>query len=309
MTDSHPLMACPLCRGRDIHLVEQIDGSAVSSAWIKSYGIRFESPLEDLAYLHCRGCELRFFNPAQSGGPQLYEQLQQHDWYYVDDKPEYAVAARWLPAHGEVLEVGSGKAAFARFVTPARYRGLEFNSVAIERARLAGVSLFKESIQDHSRSNAGRYSAVVSFQVLEHVEDPAGFLQACVAALQPGVGRLILAVPDHDGLCGLAQNNILDMPPHHVSHWNERSLRAVGRLFGLELLSIERESVSELHQSWARRAVIERRLRGIAGLDQRLLDTRWRARLIGRLAARRASGPVEIGDVTGHTIVAAYRLT
>ncbi len=299
---------CPLCGYSEVRILERIRAEDLARAWRRSYGIEVGEGLVDCRYVSCRRCQLGFFHPMQAGGAGLYEQLQRHDWYYVDDKPEYAIAARWLPAEGEVLEVGSGKAAFAQHVGAARYRGLEFNEVAVERARAAGITLEREPIQSHADRRPGVYRAVVSFQVLEHVPDPATFVRACVRALHPDQGRLILAVPDHDGLCGTAQNNILDLPPHHATHWTERTLRELAAINDLEVLAIEREPVSTLHADWARRASIERQWRRRLGLQDRLLDMRWGARIIGRLAsilAARSRGPV--GQMSGHTIVGVFR--
>ena len=143
--------------------------------------------------------------------------------------------------------------------------------------------------------------------MLEHVADPSGFVAACVAALAPG-GTLILGVPDNDGLCGLAQNNILDMPPHHVSHWSERALQFIASRHGLTTVAIERESVSDLHKPWARRAVTERRLRSLTGLSARQLDHRLSARAVGWLSGRLARWmPPSTAHVSGHTILGVYR--
>ena len=300
-------LRCPLCGGSRTASLDRLSGSDLNRAWLRSYGITADIGTAQIDYRRCDDCSLQFFTPPEDGDAGLYEALQKQDWYYLSDKPEYALAQRYVPAEGAVLEVGAGKAAFARLVGERRYLGLEFNDAAIERARSAGISLAKQAIQAHALQHPGLYSAVVSFQVLEHVSDPASFVAACVDALAPG-GTLVLAVPDHDGLCGLAQNNILDMPPHHVSHWNERSLRFIAQRHQLELVAIERESITELHKPWARRAVIEQRMRRGVGLSARLLDRRLSARILGKLAAMLAlvAAPA-IDEVGGHTIVGVFR--
>jgi SAM-dependent methyltransferase len=167
--------------------------------------------------------------------------------------------------------------------------------------------LLKQPIRAHAETSPGRYKAVVSFQVLEHVRDPAGFIGGCVKALAPG-GAMILAVPDHDGVCGIAQNNILDMPPHHVSHWNEQSLTRVATQFQLELIRIEREPTAAYHVRWAQRSLYEQRARALFGLRPTLLDTSLLGRVTGRLCAWAADvAPPSIDTVSGHTILACYR--
>jgi SAM-dependent methyltransferase len=299
---------CPLCSSTDLVALERIESASLAAAWRRSYSINAGFTAPRIEYRLCRRCGLRSFDPPQDGDAALYEALQRHDWYYMADKPEYAIALRNLPSEGAVLEVGAGRAAFASLVGKSRYLGLEFNDAAIERAQRDGVALLKQPVQAHAQAHPGRYAAVVSFQVLEHVRDPAGFVTACVEALRSG-GHLILAVPDHDGLCGLAQNNLLDMPPHHVSHWNERALRHIAEVHALEVVAIEREPVAAVHHRWLQHALMERRLRRWAGLRPRLLDTRLVARVIAKVASRLARfiDPNRNAPVSGHSILAAYR--
>ena len=298
---------CPLCGSGSPRSLESIPGARINAAYRRSFDIDAGVAAIALDYLACTHCGLCYFAPPADGDARLYEQLQRFDWYYASDKPEYAIAARYLPAEGPVLEVGSGKAAFAGLAGRARYVGLEFNDAAIARAGADGITLLKEPIEVHARSHSGHYAAVVSFQVLEHVREPSAFIGGCVGALAPG-GTLILAVPDHEGLCGIAQNNILDMPPHHVSHWSSRTLVHVAQQFGLNMLVIEREPVAPIHVEWARRSVIEQKLRGWFGLRPSLLDTSLASRVVGRTAATIARRfPASVDSLSGHTIVGCFR--
>jgi SAM-dependent methyltransferase len=300
-------ICCPLCHTMDVRVLETLDPERLNRAWQRSYCITTKLPATPISYTRCSRCDLRFFAPAFAGDADLYVQLQTHDWYYTADKPEYALAVALLPVSGQVLEVGSGKAAFASRVGKNRYTGLEFNDAAIARAAEEGVRLQKQTIESHAAERRDHYASVVAFQVLEHVTDPSGFVRGCVDALAPG-GTLLLAVPDHDGLCGLAQNNILDMPPHHVSHWTSVTMNSIAQLFGLESPTIVREPISPQHVDWAARAVVERRLRHQLGMRDRLLDDSLLGRLVGRIAARRTSKQApNISSVTGHTILASYR--
>lgn len=300
--------SCPLCLSNETSLVEVIPGDELTRAWFKSYGIKITLDGADIEYISCGRCDLRFFNPPSAGGGDLYDKLQKFDWYYSTAKPEYDIAKLMLPAEGSILEVGSGKAAFAAYVGTHRYTGLEFSDAAFRRAAASGITLLRETIEDHAVSHPSAYDGVVSFQVLEHVTDPHGFVRGCVQALKPG-GTLVLAVPDHEGLCGIAQNNILDMPPHHVSHWSEQSLRMLANIYALEVLAIERETVSSLHTSWAARAVEERKLRQRFRLRDTLLDTSIVGRAISKYAGHRAADRAAPEDLAGHTIVASYRKT
>lgn len=299
-------LECPLC-GSSGPVLETIDWAALGQAWRKSYGVGVPPAEGSLRYASCTTCRLGHFQPVIPGDEALYETLQQHAWYYLEEKPEYDIAARYLPSEGPVLEVGAGMAAFSRRVGASRYTGLEFNEAAIERASRQGIRLVKEMVQDHAKARPGAYSAVASFQVLEHVPDPRGFVEGCCAALQPG-GTLILAVPNHDGLCGLTTNNILDLPPHHLTHWTEATLRHLAHLFPLEVVAIEKEPLADIHRQWAEHVVRENQIRHALAMPRHLFDAGLAARVVSRAAREWAKlQPPGAVRMDGHTILAVLR--
>ncbi|MFZ2171102.1 MAG: class I SAM-dependent methyltransferase [Methylococcaceae bacterium] len=297
---------CPLC-GSEHHVNQEIlSPIEINKLYSKSLGVEDAIKTEYLSYLSCQNCGLGFFDPMETGGEDLYERLQAFDWYYMADKYEYAIAMKYLPAEGTVLEVGAGKAAFAEKVGVDRYTGLEFNDKAIERAGKSGIRLIKQPVDAHA-VDGYTYDAVVSFQVLEHVSDPAGFIRGCVQCLKPD-GRLIFGVPAHDGFAGSSVNNILDMPPHHVTHWTGETLRKLAPLFGLELLALDYEPVAKYHRPWAFNIVWEVRLRRFLGWPPCLLDRSLRAKLVSKIAAFLAKiAPISVDALNGHTVIATYK--
>jgi len=298
---------CPLCQNVSSIQEQKLACRDIEYGYLNVLNINIQLPGDYLELLRCEGCGLRFFSPIITGEAALYERLQSIDWYYLNDKPEYYLAQKWLPDSGEVLEIGAGKAAFANFVGQDRYVGLEFNDAAIRRASNDGVKLLKESVQQHAICNNGRYAAVVSFQVLEHVSEVHSFVASAVDLLVPG-GILLLAVPNHDGVCGITQDNILDMPPHHVTHWGAESLNSIAKIFQLELVGLEQEEIASIHYDWACQAVWNRRLRRVLGLHARLIDFSIIGRVISRVARLVAKiFPTDLSGISGHTILACYK--
>ncbi|MGD9760676.1 MAG: class I SAM-dependent methyltransferase [Comamonas sp.] len=244
---------CPLCGSRETEILEKLDVDCINRAYKKLAGLDGLLMSRLLAYCRCGRCGLLFFEPMQTGDELLYERLQAFDWYYLADKPEYGIARKYLPKNGKVLDVGAGTAAFSRQFEPGLYTGLEFNDQAIEKAGREGINLLKQSIEEHARSGR-KYDAVVSFQVLEHVAAPASFIRSSLECLHPG-GLLVLAVPAQDGFAGVALNNTLNMPPHHVTHWPESTLRNLAPKFGVKVLAVEFEPIAGYHLPWARKTI------------------------------------------------------
>lgn len=298
---------CPLCGSVDVSNKETIRGAEVNFLYARNFGVPDALTAHTLNYCVCQQCRLGFFSPLETGGAGLYEHLQTFDWYYMEEKEEFQIAMRFVPNTGTVLEVGSGKAAFATRVGVDRYAGLEFNDKAIVRAKEKGITLIKESIEEHAKSHPQQYDIVVSFQVLEHVTSPSDFIKGCLDSLKVG-GVLMLAVPSNDGFAGRAVNNVLDMPPHHVTHWSEYTLRFLPRMFGLETIAVEHERIPEYHRQYARKVRLEASIRDFIGMGFKLLDLSYRARLIAKIAGVMARFSGRQDDAAkGHTAVAVYR--
>lgn len=297
---------CPLCGCSEVLCKEIVDVASLNNLYRKLLDVEEAVKSASLLYQECLQCGLGFFDPMETGSEQFYEHLQRYDWYYMADKQEFRLAQKYLPHKGSVLEVGAGRAFFAEYVGLDRYRGLEFNSEAICRARANGVELLKESIESHVAAG-NKYDCVVSFQVLEHVNSPASFIQGCVDCLNPG-GIMILSVPSRDGFAGGTTNHILDLPPHHVTRWSERTLYYVADKFDLSVLGINAEKVADYHLGWAQKLLWEERLRKLLKVEPRLVSNSRGVALLSRFASILAGiAPMSLEKVKGHTVLACYQ--
>lgn len=307
---------CPECRAASAP-VEDVDTAALARLY-RQHGVEaapYFAAVDRITRYRCTRCDLHFFSPPCAGDDAFYEQLQRFDWYYQDEKPEYRHAAAHLRAGQRVLEVGCGKGAFHAFLPDAvAYIGLEFNDAAVRKANAAGLDVRKESVERHGADHPGRYDAVCSFQVLEHVPYPDTFLDGCVAALADG-GLLLIAVPAEDSFLAVAANAPFNMPPHHALRWTDRALRAMAGRRGLDVVELWHEPVAPFHRDWQEHALAHHYfvMHGLG--SDRLVDTRLRHRAIGRLlrhaplrawlARRVAAARPVLGH--GHTVVLVAR--
>lgn len=303
---------CPVCSASTVATVDMVD----STKLVRSYrqkGIDvapYLKPDEPISLHRCGSCDLGFFSPRPAGDGAFYEQLQTHDWYYQDEKPEY-LAARQLIGEGcSVLEVGCGKGAFRSWLPESvRYTGLEFNDEAVRKATESGLDVKKEPVETHAGSGK-RYDVVCTFQVLEHVEEPAAFFHACAQALKPG-GKLIVAVPSQDSFLSVAANSPLNMPPHHLTRWTDRALTNLAQREGFTQVDIWHEPVAQFHQDWHATTLAFYALSRYGLIKPRLIDDSLRYRLLGRLlrvrglrdqlARHAARSRPELGH--GHTVM------
>jgi SAM-dependent methyltransferase len=198
--------------------------------------------------------------------------LQKHDWYYFDEKAEFEFARRFLQGTDKVLEIGSGKGAFAKGLSKSLYTGLEFSKNAIEIGKAEGINIKNQLVQDHAVEAPEVYDVVCFFQVLEHVSNVREFLDSAVACLRKG-GLLILSVPSADTFIRHKVNAVLNMPPHHVTWWTDTCLENLEKILGLEVIDSQHELLADPHVRSYLETLLYTSLNDLAGSTRALIET------------------------------------
>jgi SAM-dependent methyltransferase len=120
-----------------------------------------------------------------------------------------------VPPGGSVLDYGCADIPYRRFFPP----DAEYVAADLPGNPLAGVEIRADGtvpVPD------GGFDAVISTQVLEHVEDPAVYLSECFRALRPG-GRMLLST-----------HGLMVYHPDPVDYWRwtgeglQRAVREAG---------------------------------------------------------------------------------
>lgn len=182
----------------------------------------------------CIKCGLGTYSPSIVGGPELYEALGRHEFYYEPARWDHTLAASILQSKGIelFLEFGSGDGKFLDCISKVvpRVNGLDFNPSACISARARGHHVYTDWTAELDTT----FEAIATFQTLEHVPDPLRLLKDLVARLTPG-GYLIIAVPNEDGPLGELSYNPLNAPPHHATLWPASALRYIAEAHGLTI--------------------------------------------------------------------------
>ncbi len=307
-------LACPLCAGSNASVVEAIQTADLIRLYRRSLGVDTAEEFkgaEQVAFCRCSNCDLGFFHPATPGSEKFYAALQNYDWYYLEDKSEYRLAARLIRPTDDVLDIGCGRGAYSAKLGAKSYTGLEMNRKAQEEAERNGIRVLAESAEEHAKENRERYDAVCSFQTLEHIADPRSFIMAGLACLKPG-GLLIFSVPAEDSFVSKVRNHLLNLPPHHVTWWTDRCLRNVADLFKLQIVAIEHERLDPIHRQYYAASVASNVLCKTFGYPERLMDVSLGYRILnalggltGRMLAWKLSFAKELP--VGQSVTAVYR--
>lgn len=200
-------------------------------------------------------------------------------------------------APGRLLDAGCGRGTFLRAARERGFevRGIEQQTDLVTQARGEGLDVLAGTIPD-SLSALAEFDAVTVFDVLEHLADPLGALEALLAALRPG-GSLVLSVPRADRHPPVF-DPVVDAPPHHLTLWCPAALRIILERAGAAEIQVIALPLTArdlfLHHLWRRHG------RGALTQDRRDGLTRRWLRL--RVALLRG-----FSRARGHTLVAIAR--
>ena len=254
-------MISPLSGSDDCTLIKSIDAKRIASRWREELGVVWVpiKPAEEIQYWSDNRSGFCFYTPASAAGDEsLYLQLQKFPWYYMDEKWEFGYALQLLRKyspnrHPKVLEVGVGRGAFLRQVQACGndISGVELNSEGALAARRMGFTIFDQNLESLSSNFAESFDAVCSFQVLEHLPSPKNFLEEALALLKKD-GVLILSVPNSEVAKRLdpERNDLLDQPPHHMSHWSSEVFYFLEKTLPIKVLDVAFEPLAAYHFDW-----------------------------------------------------------
>lgn len=213
--------------------------------------IEFEK--HDFRYCRCANCGSLFANPRPS-----VEALS--DFYCQSESSEFW-AKKFLPAVEKsrntltaqkaglikniiskrkllirsVVDVGGGNGTMLEEINNSL--GGQLKTAAVEPSIAQREILRNKGIESFSSAHhcTLKYDLVVSFEVLEHVQDPQSFLEECKSLCDDG-GTLILSTLTIDGLDlkVLGKDSKAISPPHHLNFPSIKGLEAIVSRSGFE---------------------------------------------------------------------------
>jgi len=176
-----------------------------------------------------------FFVPFISGSSNFYNGLTLTSKYSIQ-KREYQFASKYIKDSDKVLDVGCGWGFFKSYIPNSDYLGIEFSKESKQKCEERNIKVTSTLIEDMPKDN--KFDVVVAFQVLEHIENPIGFVKSMRDVTKEN-GLIILSVPNVDSFNSLQENNYLNYPPHHISWWSKDSLVYLAHQLDLEIVDFE----------------------------------------------------------------------
>ena len=87
------------------------------------------------------------------------------------------------------------------------------------------------------------------FQVVEHIADVGECLHAIIKLLKPG-GSLAFSVPNNSSFIQWDEENILNMPPHHMGRWRPEVVEHLKNHFKIDSTEVLLSPLEAIHAPW-----------------------------------------------------------
>jgi SAM-dependent methyltransferase len=143
------------------------------------------------------------------------------------------------------MDIGAGYGTFLEELTKAEPNiqavAVEPSDSLSEVCRGKGLTVVKKFMEDMEPGDIERVGPAVftSFELMEHLHDPSGFLSSCRKVMSPG-DLLVFTTLSGTGLDiqTLWERSKSVSPPHHLNFFNPWSIRALIERNGLEVLEV-----------------------------------------------------------------------
>lgn len=131
-----------------------------------------------------------------------------------------------------ILEIGSGLGYLTYSLNKAGYKttGLDISKEAVLKAKECYGNFYETGdIFELAKFKNNKYDCVIMTEIIEHVEDPKGFIGACLSLLKGG-GKLIVTTPNKSATpTGTIWQG--DIPAVHLWFFAEESISKIAKSF------------------------------------------------------------------------------
>jgi len=262
---------------------------------------RFFNDLDTIDIYECIDTGYRFYYPLNTAGDdRFYADLALNDWYYMPWKWEHQITNDLIIDGMKVLEIGCARGDFLKNISTehnVEVLGIELNKSAAQIAAAKGINILVQDIKEIADKYDSYFDIVCTFQVVEHIAAIQEFLINAIKVLKKG-GTLIISVPNNESYI----KNLfapLNMPPHHMGLWTEKSLTNLASLFNLQIKQFHREPLQKYHRDNYANSLINKFLKSETIIKKTI---RWFMKIIVKIIYQFVGR-----KIIGHTLLFEYK--
>jgi SAM-dependent methyltransferase len=228
------LMQCPLC---------------LQATAARCGSVHRDGKTEYTLY-ECPSCNGQFWDPLKNPGAEWYERdpryAHRNGAPILEPNRNHTTIVSYLsPKAGRVLDVGCGVGNFLAHAQKHGWEpwGIDFDRDAINAAHETFGLMNTEvsdlaSFAENHADLRGSFDLVTFFDVFEHIDDHIRFAGMVKDLLKPG-GHAAMSMPYRFGARWLQPH---DVPPRHLTRWEESSLRKFWERQGFNVKKISRHT-------------------------------------------------------------------
>lgn len=187
-------------------------------------------PTIDYEILRCQNCTLLFADPALPGNDGFYEWVTTTRNYYQEHRWEWARCVEMLKDQTKrsILEIGCGTGNFLSYVSEhlsnVKITGLDTSSNSVAKARERGLCAHCLTLEQYISENpSARFNLICAYHCVEHVGNPKSLIESMQRIILPD-GWIVVSVPYSPTTREVFEWECLNLPPHHMTRWNKKSL-------------------------------------------------------------------------------------
>ncbi len=169
------------------------------------------------------------FSDILDGEEETPEQIYEMRKRYQDDRVD--IIKKYYDSSKSFLEIGCSAGQFLNKIKTefGRVSGIELsNSCAQFTRELVGCDVYTDPIEKVAKDTGKHWDYIGFFQVLEHIEDPVGFMNMVHDSLNEG-GKVFIEIPTLDD----PLRTVWNVPAYeeffyheaHLSYFTEKSIR------------------------------------------------------------------------------------
>lgn len=184
---------------------------------------------------HCLACGGQWWEPFKNPGSEWYEQDERYaginadPYSQVNEHQKFILS--WVEnksGTGGLFDVGCGSGNFLAFAKDRGWQvaGIDFDGNAVRAAReVFGITNVEQTdlISYAAAQPETKFDLATFFDVFEHIDNHADFLAAVKKVLAKD-GYIAMSMPHRRGARWLMP---YDLPPRHLTRWNEASLAGI----------------------------------------------------------------------------------